>query len=437
MGEKLGFGAFALVFACARSDRPGDFSFAHKRLQNDVAQLEAAVKRFEREVEILRALNHPNVMTVVDSGVSSKGVPWLVMPKASSSLEQMLTNPFTDYGATEWASRIMLGVLSGMAHAHERGVLHRDVKPQNILMFGTEPRISDFGIAKNIDIDQTRLTKTADELGTVRYMAPEQLSNARRATKASDVFSLGKVFAYMLTGVKPDVGAVDVSSVPERFRFFVSKCCRESPAGRYPDAGAALAALETLMNPEEMVMPTLDQAKALVAAAVQSRNVADLDALDEHLARHADDQELQREVVPRLPPAVVASYLTQRPERLRETVRAFDAQLDDGMSFGYCDVVADFYGPIFKQTNDIELLELVMERLIVMGRRHNRFYVHDVVVKLLGGIKDDVRSSVAADVISRNPHEAGWFAERALQGPLRTSVANALRAAAAEYENLY
>src|SRR5206468_1798608 len=137
--------------------QPPGFRFAHKRLQNDLAQAEVAVKRFEREVEILRALDHVNVMNVIDAGVSSKGVPWFVMPKADVSLEKILENPFTR-GDSDWASRIMLGVLAGVGHAHARGYLHRDIKPPNILLIGPEPKVSDFGIARNVNIDETRLT---------------------------------------------------------------------------------------------------------------------------------------------------------------------------------------------------------------------------------------------------------------------------------------
>jgi hypothetical protein len=124
-------------------------------------------------------------------------------------------------------------------------------------------------------------------------------------------------------------------------------------------------------------------------------------------------------------------------DRLAPEEMELPALDQDDMRFEYCDVVADFYEPIFKQSDDIELLELTLTRLIVMGRRHNRFHVHDVVTGILQAINDDVRSSVAVDVINNNLRESAWYAEAALKKPLRASVANALRTAQDRYGDSY
>lgn len=151
--EKLGWGRFGVVYACRQTtDKPGEFPCAIKRLQTDMAQIEQVRKRFAREIQILDELSHANVMPVVDSGETQRGIPWFVMPRAfGGSLRDAIDDGRADH--EPWAINVFTGMLEGMSHAHAAGVLHRDLKPGNVMLFGDVPKISDFGVAKGSCLD--------------------------------------------------------------------------------------------------------------------------------------------------------------------------------------------------------------------------------------------------------------------------------------------
>lgn len=419
-----------MVYCCEPAAGPASDGarFAYKILQKSFEGNEEYVRRSQREIEILRSLDHPNVMPVIDYGTRN-GRPWFVMPRASYTLKDQLDRVDGSLGE-QVALALMEAVLAGVAHAHEREILHRDIKPANVLIVDDVPVISDFGIAKQLDHDTTALTSSARAMGTHRYMAPEQFADAKSASSPADVYSLGKILGQMLSGRVPEPFQVDVSDVPTRFRVFVAKCCRDNPADRYPDAAVALKHLRRLHDSDESVLPPVDEARRLleaVAGAISGVEFASaLDAFEAHMSAFAHNQVVQRKIVPRIPPEIVNRWADERSGSLQRVIRDFDACLDSSMPFGYCDVVADFAAPLFFRTEDIELMRLLLTRLIVMGYQHNRFHVHDVVCGLLAQVNDHVRTEVALEVIDANPEATRWYAETALEQTLRRSIADSL-----------
>ena len=442
-GEKLGWGRFGTVYEATPSDAPEDAApdFAVKLLQSTWKDVKEVRKRFAREIDILDGLDHPNIVTVVDAGETESGNPYFVMPLADGG---SLSDAIDDGRVSEldWVIRVFQGMLAGVAHAHERYVCHRDIKPRNFLLFGDDdlPKASDFGVAKQLDLDGTTLTQSAQELGTLRYMAPEQLAHAKSAGPPADVYSLGKVLAHMLTGQTPEAHRVDLTAVPAAFRHFVDKCCRDDPGQRYQHGGEALAAFDKLVEGDETVLPPIERAEQLVKLAEDADLLLGdpeaLSDLDAHVRAHADDMELNRRIVPQLPHALVKRWAKEFPDGFRGAIRAFDKHVSErgGLRFEYCDVVADFYKYVFGITDDIEVERIIITRLLPLGASHNRFYVHDVVVELLTGLADPAAVPVAVEAIDDNPRDASWYAEAALKLPLRQSIAAALRRALAEPE---
>ena len=430
-GENLGSGRFGVVFACRDSDSTDDeWPYAVKRLQTDWTAVEEAVTRFKREVDIQAELDHPNVMPVVAAGENSRG-PWFVMPRADGgSLKDALGDGrANDQG---WVLAKFGAVLPGVAHAHERGVLHRDLKPSNIMLIEDEPLISDFGVARQLDVDGTTLTRTAQELGTLRYMAPEQFKDAKRAGPPADVYSLGKILCHLLTGRTPEVLKVQLDGVPREYRFFVDKCCREDPERRYQTAGEALAAFRQIGTPIKVLLPPAERAQQLAEEAHAVLDTEDeagaIEALETHLRDHSDDSEMFKRVVPRIPKAVARAWAMRLPDGLRETLKIYDQIIEDSnLAFSYCDVVADFYIVVFKATEDMELQRMILARLLVMGHHYNRFYVHAAVVDLLPTIDDPSEVALVEEAIDEHDRAAAWYAENALKKPLQEPIAAALR----------
>ena len=201
--KKIATGGFGSVYLGVRSD---DFrqQVAIKLIRPDHGDNTSILKRFEVERQVLSDLNHPNIARLLDGGSLEDGRPYFVM-------EFVDGRNITDYCAAHQLDvddrlRLFQIVCQAVAHAHQFGVVHRDIKRSNILITedGT-PKLLDFGIAKLTDFDShpvTALTETGQSPMTPDYASPEQLLRTP-VGQASDVFSLGVVLYELLTGVRP------------------------------------------------------------------------------------------------------------------------------------------------------------------------------------------------------------------------------------------
>ena len=166
-------------------------------------QLAMMMERFRREAKALAKLNHPNIVKVLDYG-EYQNAPYLVMEYIDGVTLKSLKKPLR----LDVAVRLLLPIGETLAYIHDQSLLHRDVKPSNIML--TKDRrviLTDFGIAKWIENDggQATLTGTGIGIGTPEYMAPEQ-GRGQRADGSSDGYSLAVVFYELVTGVKPYQG---------------------------------------------------------------------------------------------------------------------------------------------------------------------------------------------------------------------------------------
>ncbi|PIC65673.1 serine/threonine protein kinase [Sporosarcina sp. P13] len=176
-----------------------DRDVAIKVLHYDFANEEDLKKRFQREALSATSLTHPHIVNIFDVGQEDEH-HYLVMEYiAGKTLKEYIHT----HGAlsSEHAVSIMQQLVSAISHAHHNGIVHRDIKPQNVLMNGEDDvKITDFGIA--MALDSTVHTKTNSVIGTVHYLSPEQ-ARGGMATKRSDIYSLGIVFYELLTGQLP------------------------------------------------------------------------------------------------------------------------------------------------------------------------------------------------------------------------------------------
>jgi tRNA A-37 threonylcarbamoyl transferase component Bud32 len=220
------------------------------------------VERFQREARIVAQLSHPNIVTVIDRG-EADGRPFIVFEYVDG---QTLDRMVSRRGALpiDEALEIAIASARGLAFAHRHGLVHRDVKPQNILLNGDrEPKVTDFGIARSLDV-QKGVTQTGTVLGTSNYIAPEQASGDG-ASVQSDVYSLGVVLFELLTGDVPFEGenfvtvamkhinepAPSVSErrrdVPPRLAAAVSRALAKNPRDRFPSMESFAAELEACL----------------------------------------------------------------------------------------------------------------------------------------------------------------------------------------------
>ncbi len=236
--ERVGSGAFGVVFR-ARARETGEM-VALKFLRPDLADDPNAAARFRREVEVARAIDHPNVVRVIDAGrdgdAAYVAMEFIDGPSLAARLRSEGRLPWRE------AARIGAEVLDALAAAHARSVVHRDLKPANIVLRGGEtPVILDFGMS-HLE-DATRLTHVGDVLGTPAYMAPEQIEG-RGADPRSDLYAVGAILYEMLAGRPP----FSAESLPELCR---KVCDSEPPAldADVPDAIRSIAMGLLLKDP--------------------------------------------------------------------------------------------------------------------------------------------------------------------------------------------
>jgi len=199
LDRELGRGGMATVYL-ARDRESGEL-VALKAMHQNVGS-KIGVERFRREMGIAASLDHPLIVPLIDSG-SVGDLLYYVMPYLEGeSLSRCLDRQ--QRLQLDEAVRITRDVADALGYAHSHGILHRDVKPENVLLAGGHALIADFGLARAIGAaDRRKLTSTGVIVGTVHYMSPEQLLEQRDLDQRSDIYSLGCILYEMLTGGPP------------------------------------------------------------------------------------------------------------------------------------------------------------------------------------------------------------------------------------------
>ena len=254
--RELGRGGMATVYLARdlKHDRP----VALKVLRPELAAVLGA-ERFLREIRLTAQLQHPHILTLIDSG-EAEGFLYYVMPYVEGeSLRQRLERE--GQLPLDEALRITRAIASALDFAHARGVIHRDIKPENIMLHQGEPMVADFGIALAVSsAGRERLTETGLSLGTPAYMSPEQASAEPKLDGRTDQYSLACVLYEMLAGEPPYTGPTaqaiiakrlsepiphlrTVRDVPEAVERAVTKALAKAPADRYATADQFVAAL--------------------------------------------------------------------------------------------------------------------------------------------------------------------------------------------------
>jgi len=263
--EEIGRGGMGVIYR-ARQQHSRRIVAVKRILAHDVNSHETLV-RFRREAEAVASLDHPNILPIHEVSESEEGLPFFSMKYATGGSLRALAP--TLRAKPRECVRLMAKVARGIAYAHGKGVLHRDLQPGNILLDENgEPMVSDFGLAKWLD-QTSDLTRTLETLGTPGYIAPEQTEcPADKLTCAADVYSLGAILFYLLTGRPPFVGPNVLSvihqaaatpaprlrslapSLDRDLETIVARCLESDPAGRYQSAGALADDLEHWLRHE-------------------------------------------------------------------------------------------------------------------------------------------------------------------------------------------
>ena len=263
--EEIGRGGMGVIYR-ARQQHSRRIVAVKRILAHQVNSHETLV-RFRREAEAVASLDHPNILPIHEVSESEEGLPFFSMKYATGgSLRAAAPTLRKD---PRNCVRLMAKVAHAIAYAHGKGILHRDLQPGNILLDENgEPMVSDFGLAKWLD-QSSDLTRTLETLGTPGYIAPEQAEcRAANLTSAADIYSLGAILFYLLTGRPPFVGpnvlfvihqATATPAPPLRslapsidrdLETIVGRCLESDPKARYQSAAALAEDLEHWLRHE-------------------------------------------------------------------------------------------------------------------------------------------------------------------------------------------
>jgi eukaryotic-like serine/threonine-protein kinase len=271
--ERLGSGGMSNVYKA--TDRILERTVAVKILAEHLSDDERFVARFRREALAVAKLIHPNIVQVYDTGVDA-GRHYIVMEYVDgrSGAQILQRNGAIE---PELAAEIAIQSCAGLDYAHRRGIIHRDVKPGNLMVVGgpvgggeMTVKLTDFGIARAME--QTRITQVGSVVGTAAYLAPEQV-RGEEATPATDVYALGVVLYQFLTGRLPYEGSSLAElavrqqnekplppstyngDVPETLSAAVQRALEGDPSRRYASAAELAAGLRMGLAGEDVTLP--------------------------------------------------------------------------------------------------------------------------------------------------------------------------------------
>ena len=213
LDRALGRGGMASVVLARDLQR--DQMVAIKVLHPELASTVGA-DRFKREIRVAANLQHPNILGILDSGETPGGQLWFTMPFVEGENAYERLERIQQYPPDE-ALRIVTAAASALGYAHEQGVVHRDIKPDNILLSGDQVLVADFGVARAVSEVAQKLTATGMLVGTPTYMSPEQATGDKVLDGRSDIFALGCVLYEMLAGEPPFKGPNPQATLMRRF----------------------------------------------------------------------------------------------------------------------------------------------------------------------------------------------------------------------------
>ena len=257
--EQIGCGGMGVIYRARQ--RHSRRIVAVKRVLSYRADSHGALKRFRREAQAVASLDHPNILPIYEVSESQDGLPFFSMKFAEKG--SLRENVASLHDEPRKCVQLMAKVVRAVEYAHSRGVLHRDLKPGNILLDDRgEPLVSDFGLAKLLDANND-LTRSLTTFGTAGFIAPEQAGGAAADfTAAADVYSLGAVLFNLLAGRPPFLGSNPVSvirqasetqapklrslapSLDRDLETMCARCLERDPKARYQSTGDLAADLE-------------------------------------------------------------------------------------------------------------------------------------------------------------------------------------------------
>jgi hypothetical protein len=413
-------GGQAQVFRAVH--KPTDAEVAFKRRSSE---RETPAARMRREIEISQLLGrHPHYMPILDSNPEDG---WLVMPMAQATAEDRCDD-LKDPAQLRALVEALMDVLE-LAHAHDW--LHRDVKPSNILLLDSRWTLADWGIVRRPRGQTTKAGRTRFEIGTEGFAAPELFVSAHEATAAADIYGVGRVIAWALTGTYPQMN-VPLLPDPGPWRNITRIATHPDPTQRSEN----IQALRDLINREltEPAEPPTEQAKRLWERT-RAGDPAAVTALLELITDHPEDYELYVRMLTRLSAEQTGPWLSRN---LQASDRLFKAMANhaDGRGTRRVQFAEAARAAIWLHTianfaaakDDWDLLDESARTMCTWDAAWDQWSAQDQIAPWLRSLSGQAAQLVAA-ILRDHPRSARHFSGLAQDGTVDLRIRAAIRAA--------
>jgi serine/threonine protein kinase len=340
------------------------------------------------------------------------------MPLYNNSLAQEIQSIS---GNEDRIKKIFGAVLEGMQYAHEQGVIHRDLKPDNILFNSDDDIvISDFGLGRLLDSMSTRVTQTGEWFGTDGYMAPEQRSNAKNTSECSDVFSLGCILYKLYTGENPHLTS-NLSKIDPGAAQIIEKCIHTEPHDRFQNAGELRIAFQNLWtvydkNTDAGLLKDILN-RLTTQLMLDNDEIEDLIRCTNNLK---DDTDLMRELCEKLPEEIFSLLLKRNKHLFIYVITKFVEQIvTQSWGFSYVDTIGNTCVKICNAIQDPKIHAIIINAIVEVSVSHNRWKVMQQAGTLLMKFNDPANDIAIADALKQSVRKLEILVEGKYLNPIK------------------
>ena len=423
--KKIDQGGFGAVYEATDSSS-GD-KVALKFCIRDEPDIQ---KRFAREIRIMESIDHPNVMKILDSNLERE-MKYFVMPLAMYSLYDISDHLVTDHVNT---LNIFLKVCEGLSTIHSTGNIHRDIKPQNILVtFENQIVVSDLGLGKFEKRDSTIITDSRVFLGTEAYAPPEYMirGGVINADIRSDIYQLGKTLYFLLTGNDPYL--IETDLLPRGIKNIITKATKQNLEYRYASVAELADYVETYLNslnpaksPEYRFVISLKQFEDLAAAegSFDKKNVEDL---LNFLYECKNEEKVFLSLFDKIPDNLLEIVSNQFLDEFKPILDVYTSSLDyllehSSCDFSYAQTIASKMQIVYRYSKNIEHKKLALKNILTSSVLCHRWKAMAVFDSILSNITETNEAIAIAEMLNEEISHYKHLANRLQRNELHPVI---------------